>query len=81
MMATARQHEELAGAINLLVNAREARLTGFISAATSGEILAEQKLRELFTPDQVDELMTAWECSLEVNPLALSEWRLILDPE
>lgn len=82
MMATARQHEELAGAINLLINARHARIKGGnINAALNAERQAEHILHRLFTAEQVDELMTAWEGSFAINPLELEDWRLILDPE
>lgn len=81
MMATQTMHRQLAEAINDLIRGREYRLDGAIQRASDLEYAGEAKLRKLFTADQVDTLMTAWELSLTVNPLELPEWRSILDPE
>ena len=79
MMATQSQHQDLAGIINLLINARQRRVLDDLTRKMNGT--AEAQLHNLFQPDQVDELMTAWEYSRAVNPLELPEWRAILDPE
>lgn len=85
MMATETQHEMLAYAVNLLINARESHkgegLAPSIDYSLRAEGLAERMLKRLFTADQVDTLMTAWECSLSTNPLELPEWKSILNPE
>lgn len=80
-MATQTQHIKLAHAINHLIAGRQNRLAGAMVAAMQNEKSGERLLTQLFTADQVDELMTAWECSLSTNPLELPEWKSILNPE
>lgn len=79
MMATQSQHQDLAGIINLLINARQRRVQDDLTRKMNGA--AEAQLHNLFQSDQVDELMTAWEYSRALNPLELPAWRAILDPE
>lgn len=81
MIATQQMHRDLAHAINHLIHGRKLRLEGSIQQATNNERWGESILSQLFSPVQVDELMTAWENSFATNPLELPEWKSILNPE
>lgn len=55
---------------------RAFRLKGAIPRAERCEKLGEEILQKHF-PEQADELITAWECSLEERAFNLPEWEAL----
>lgn len=81
-VTTHENHQRFANIINLLICGRANRLNGNILMAQDQEIRAEKALVGLCSDLQctrwADDLLTAWEGSLAVNPLELDEWKALI---